>query len=138
MDEDFISRMNLPDELKEMTKEQLYNLASKIRHYLIRTVADNGGHLAANLGVVELTIALHSTFNSPRDRIIWDVGHQSYTHKLLTGRWDRFPSLRRHGGLSGFPKPSESEHDPFGTGHSSTPFRRFGAGQGSRRLRATR
>lgn len=120
MDEDFISRMNLPDALKNMTKEQLYDLATKIRHYLIRTVADNGGHLAANLGVVELTVALHSTFNSPRDRIIWDVGHQSYTHKLLTGRWDRFPTLRQHGGLSGFPKPSESEHDPFGTGHSST------------------
>ena len=71
---------------------------------MIRTVVDNGGHLAANLGVVELTLALHSTFDSPRDRIIWDVGHQSYTHKLLTGRWDRFPTLRCYQGLSGFPK----------------------------------
>ncbi|MEW5784907.1 MAG: 1-deoxy-D-xylulose-5-phosphate synthase [Bacillota bacterium] len=118
--EELINRFDLPDELKKMNLEQLNDLACKIRNYMIRTVADNGGHLAANLGVVELTLALHSTFHSPRDRIIWDVGHQSYTHKLLTGRWERFPSLRRYGGLSGFPKPSESEHDPFGTGHSST------------------
>lgn len=87
---------------------------------MVRTVAENGGHLAASLGAVELTLALHSTFDSPRDRIIWDVGHQSYPHKILTGRWPRFGTLRRHGGLSGFPKRCESEHDPFGTGHSST------------------
>lgn len=113
-------RLKLPEDLKNLKIAELEELASEIRNYMIRTVADNGGHLAPNLGVVELTLALHSTFQSPRDQIIWDVGHQSYPHKLLTGRWDRFPTLRRYQGLSGFPKPAESEHDPFGTGHSST------------------
>jgi len=87
---------------------------------MIQTVADNGGHLAASLGVVELAIALHCNYNSPRDKIVWDVGHQSYPHKLLTGRWKQFTSLRQRDGLCGFPKPSESIHDPFATGHSST------------------
>ncbi|MGB4682552.1 MAG: 1-deoxy-D-xylulose-5-phosphate synthase [Dethiobacteria bacterium] len=113
-------QLKLPEDLKNLSIAELKELAAEIRQYMIRTVADTGGHLASNLGVVELALALHSTFDSPRDRIIWDVGHQSYPHKLLTGRWDRFPTLRRYGGLSGFPKPSESEHDPFGTGHSST------------------
>lgn len=112
--------MKLPEDLKNLKIAELEELAAEIRNYMIRTVADTGGHLAPNLGVVELALALHSTFQSPRDRIIWDVGHQSYPHKLLTGRWDRFPTLRRYRGLSGFPKPAESEHDPFGTGHSST------------------
>ncbi len=119
MDE-LISELKLPGDLKKLSPSQLKRIAVEIRDYMLRTVADNGGHLAANLGVVELTLALHSTFNSPIDRIIWDVGHQSYTHKLLTERWDRFPTLRCYNGLSGFPKPAESEHDPFGTGHSST------------------
>ena len=113
-------RLKLPEDLKELKIAGLEKLAAEIREYMIRTVADNGGHLAPNLGVVEIALALHSTFQSPRDRIIWDVGHQCYPHKLLTGRWDSFPTLRRHGGLSGFPKPAESAHDPFGTGHSST------------------
>ncbi len=113
-------RLKLPDDLKRLDEGQLKDLASDIREYMTRTVADNGGHLAASLGVVELTLALHSRYSSPRDRIIWDVGHQSYPHKLLTGRWEEFPTLRRYEGLSGFPKPEESEHDPFGTGHSST------------------
>lgn len=103
-----------------MDYEALDHLASEIRDYMIQTVADNGGHLAAGLGVVELSIALHSNYNSPKDKIVWDVGHQSYPHKLLTGRWDEFPTLRRKGGICGFPKPAESEHDPFATGHSST------------------
>lgn len=120
MTDGLISELKLPGDLKKLSPAQLNRIAAEIRDYMLRTVADNGGHLAANLGVVELTLALHSTFDSPEDRIIWDVGHQSYTHKLLTGRWDRFPTLRCYNGLSGFPKPSESEHDPFGTGHSST------------------
>ena len=113
-------RLKLPEDLKGLKTGELEELAGVIRRYMIRTVADRGGHLAPSLGVVELAVALHSTFQSPRDRIIWDVGHQSYPHKLLTGRWERFPTLRRYGGLSGFPKPSESAHDPFATGHSST------------------
>ena len=112
--------MKLPEDLKNLKIAELEELAAEIRNYMIRTVADTGGHLAPNLGVVELALAPHSTFQSPRDRIIWDVGHQSHPHTLLTGRWDRFPTLRRYRGLSGFPKPAESEHDPFGTGHSST------------------
>ena len=115
-----LKNMDLPGDLKNLSEEQLKEAAKEIRTYMIRTVADNGGHLAASLGVVELTLALHSTYESPKDRIIWDVGHQSYPHKLLTGRWNRFPSLRQYEGLCGFPKPQESEHDPFLTGHSST------------------
>lgn len=115
-----IESLNLPDDLKTLTIAQLEEISSAVREYMIKTVADNGGHLAASLGVVELAVALHSYYNSPRDKIIWDVGHQSYPHKLLTGRWHSFATLRRQGGLCGFPKPAESEHDPFLTGHSST------------------
>ncbi len=115
-----LGSMNLPCDLKKMSEENLEKAAEEIRQYMIKTVADNGGHLAASLGVVELTLALHSRYNSPVDRIIWDVGHQCYPHKLLTGRWQQFPTLRQHCGLCGFPKPAESEHDPFLTGHSST------------------
>ncbi len=117
---DLIADLNLPDDLKNLPVKQLEQVGSEIRQYMVRTVADNGGHLAASLGVVELTVALHSIYNSPTDKIIWDVGHQSYPHKLLTGRWDRFTTLRRKEGLCGFPKPAESKHDPFLTGHSST------------------
>jgi len=106
--------------LKGLTKQELGQLAAEIRQELVSTVSANGGHLASNLGAVELTIALHRVFNSPRDKIIWDVGHQSYVHKLLTGRRQRFASLRQYGGLSGFTSRSESEHDPFGAGHAST------------------
>jgi 1-deoxy-D-xylulose-5-phosphate synthase len=109
-----------PADLKALAKEELEQLAADIRQELVATVSTNGGHLASNLGVVELTIALHRIFDSPRDKIIWDVGHQSYVHKLLTGRRERFTSLRQYGGLSGFTCRSESEHDPFGAGHAST------------------
>ncbi len=107
-------------ELRRMSPAELAALAGRIRDRLIDVVANNGGHLAPNLGVVELTIALHRSFLSPRDKIIWDVGHQSYVHKLLTGRWEDFVTLRRLGGLAGFPRRSESPHDPFETGHAST------------------
>lgn len=109
-----------PGDLKRLTQPQLDQLAVEIRDDLVSVVSQNGGHLASNLGVVELTIALHRSFDSPRDKIIWDVGHQAYTHKLLTGRRDQFSTLRKHGGLSGFTSRTESEHDPFGAGHAST------------------
>ncbi|HHV72935.1 MAG TPA: 1-deoxy-D-xylulose-5-phosphate synthase, partial [Clostridia bacterium] len=115
-----LDQLQLPDELRNLNLEQLDELAKEIRAELIDTVSKNGGHLAPNLGVVELTLALHSVFESPKDKIIWDVGHQSYVHKILTGRKDQFSTIRRLGGLSGFPKRSESIHDCFGTGHSST------------------
>ncbi|MDR0601160.1 MAG: 1-deoxy-D-xylulose-5-phosphate synthase [Treponema sp.] len=116
----FLSSIHEPQDLKDLDFGGLNRLASEIREEIIRTVSSNGGHLSSNLGVVELTIALHRVFNSPRDRIVWDVGHQCYAHKLLTGRFDSFGSLRRMGGISGFPKRSESPHDAFNTGHAST------------------
>ncbi|MCX7780229.1 MAG: 1-deoxy-D-xylulose-5-phosphate synthase [Negativicutes bacterium] len=109
-----------PKDIKHMTMSQLTKLAGEIRGLIVHTVANNGGHLAPNLGVVELTLAIHRVYNSPHDKIIWDVGHQSYVHKILTGRCDRFHTLRTKDGISGFPKISESDHDAFGTGHSST------------------
>ncbi|MBP1763735.1 MAG: dxs 2 [Firmicutes bacterium] len=115
-----LSTVNRPQDLKNFSVLQMERLAEEIRDLLINTVANNGGHLAPNLGVVELTIAIHAVFDSPRDKIIWDVGHQAYVHKILTGRRDQFSTIRQFGGLSGFPKRSESEHDAFGTGHSST------------------
>ena len=115
-----LKNINNPQDLKELSIEQLKVLAEEIRQLLICSVSKTGGHLAPSLGVVELTLALHKTFNSPVDKIVWDVGHQAYVHKILTGRRDTFHTLRQFGGISGFPKPSESEHDSFGTGHSST------------------
>jgi 1-deoxy-D-xylulose-5-phosphate synthase len=109
-----------PEDIKKMEIGELKTLASEIRQVIIETVSRNGGHLASNLGVVELAIALHYVFDSPRDRIIWDVGHQSYPHKLITGRYPVFHTLRKLGGISGFPRIEESPHDAFGTGHSST------------------
>ena len=109
-----------PEDLKSLSIEELYQLAEEIRQEIICTVAMNGGHLAPNLGAVELTLALHYVFEAPRDVIVWDVGHQAYAHKLITGRRDRFHTIRTHGGISGFPKRSESEYDAFGTGHAST------------------
>jgi len=109
-----------PDDLKGLAQEQLEQLAAELREEMVATVTNTGGHLASNLGVVELTIALHRVFDSPRDNIIWDVGHQSYVHKLITGRRKRFASLRQYKGISGFTSRSESRHDPFGTGHAST------------------
>ncbi len=109
-----------PSDIKSLSVAELKELARELRETIIKKVSINGGHLASNLGVIELTIALHYVFNSPVDKIIWDVGHQCYSHKLLTGRYKRFSTLRQYGGISGFPKREESEHDAFGTGHSST------------------
>ena len=115
-----LDKVNNPTDLKGFTLPELTQLAAEIRQELVATVTANGGHLASNLGVVELTIALHRVFDSPQDKIVWDVGHQSYVHKLLTGRRQQFASLRQFGGLSGFTCRIESEHDPFGAGHAST------------------
>lgn len=115
-----IDELNLPQDLSGLSPADTKNLAYEIRKFLIRTISKTGGHLASNLGVVELTLALHSVFDFSKDRIVWDVGHQSYVHKILTGRKKDFPTLRSYGGLSGFPKTSESEYDAFNTGHSST------------------
>ncbi|MCL2379097.1 MAG: 1-deoxy-D-xylulose-5-phosphate synthase [Defluviitaleaceae bacterium] len=115
-----LEHINSPQKLKRLPPQALDTLAAEIREFLVESIADTGGHLASNLGVVELTLALHRVFDSPKDKIIWDVGHQSYIHKIITGRKDRFHTLRKLDGLSGFPKPVESEHDAFGTGHSST------------------
>jgi len=112
--------INCPQDLKALSQQEVERLAAEIREELVSTVSANGGHLASNLGTVELTLALHRTFNSPEDKIIWDVGHQAYTHKLLTGRKDRFATLRQYGGLSGYTCREESEHDIFGAGHAST------------------
>jgi 1-deoxy-D-xylulose-5-phosphate synthase len=117
---ELLDYINCPADLKKLTIKQLEQLADEIRQELVSVVTVNGGHLASSLGVVELTIALHRVFNSPDDKIIWDVGHQSYAHKLLTGRKDEFKTLRQYGGLSGFTSRDESPHDPFGTGHAST------------------
>jgi 1-deoxy-D-xylulose-5-phosphate synthase len=116
----YLEYIKSPEDLKKLSTQELKELAEEIRKTIVYRVSKNGGHLASNLGVVELTIALHYVFNSPVDKIIWDVGHQSYVHKLLTGRYERFPSLRTYMGVAGFPRISESEHDAFGTGHSST------------------
>ncbi len=115
-----LNKINQPSDLRNLSLSELKELAQEIREKLISTVTANGGHLASNLGVVELTIALHRVFQSPQDKIIWDVGHQSYVHKLLTGRRDLFSTIRTYGGLSGFPDPSESPHDAFAVGHAST------------------
>ncbi|MCG8087817.1 MAG: 1-deoxy-D-xylulose-5-phosphate synthase [Candidatus Thiodiazotropha taylori] len=115
-----LNQVNTPGDLRKLDPIKLRPLALEMRRFLIDSVSQTGGHLAAGLGVVELTIALHYVFNTPYDRLIWDVGHQAYPHKILTGRRERMGSLRKKGGLSGFPKRSESEYDAFGTGHSST------------------
>lgn len=116
----FLERMRSPEDLKSLNDRELRSLAEEIRIKIIETVKTNGGHMASNLGVIELTIALHRVFDSPKDAFVWDVGHQSYAHKLLTGRLKDFSQIRKKGGLSGFPKRSESPHDIFDTGHSST------------------
>jgi 1-deoxy-D-xylulose-5-phosphate synthase len=115
-----LDSINSPKDLQNLSEEGLAALCSDIRSLIIRVVAKNGGHLAPNLGVVELTVALHKVFHTPEDKIVWDVGHQAYIHKILTGRKAAFPTLRLYKGLSGFPKRCESPHDAFGTGHSST------------------
>jgi 1-deoxy-D-xylulose-5-phosphate synthase len=115
-----LERIHSPADVKTLTRPEIDALAAEMRHVIIQTVARNAGHLAPNLGVVELTLALHRVFDSPTDKIIWDVGHQSYPHKLLTGRVDEFHTLRQLGGIAGYPRRSESEHDHFGTSHGST------------------
>ena len=115
-----LSKIQSPKDLRKLSQDQLYGLAEELREYIIKVVSENEGHLGASLGVVELTLLLHYVFNTPKDLLIWDVGHQAYGHKILTGRRDSFKTLRQKNGLSGFPKRDESEYDAFGTGHAST------------------
>ena len=115
-----LDQINYPSDLKKLKEEQLPQLAKELREELVDAVSVTGGHLGAGLGVVELTIAIHYLFDTPNDRLIWDVGHQAYPHKILTGRRNKIRTLRQGGGLSGFTKRSESQYDPFGAAHSST------------------
>src|ERR1043166_9479268 len=115
-----LDRIESPDDLKNLSRDELRELSSAIRERLIEVCSRTGGHIGAGLGVVELTIAIHTAFDTPRDQLVWDVGHQGYPHKLLTGRNDRMETLRQEGGLSGFLKRSESEFDVFGAGHAAT------------------
>ncbi len=117
---EFLGKLNLPDDLKKLNMNELEILATEIRSFMVNSVSKTGGHLSSNLGVVELSIAMHKCFKSPQDKFVWDVGHQIYTHKILTGRQDYFYSLRTENGISGFCAPNESEHDVFYSGHSST------------------
>ena len=115
-----LQQIKSPEDLKKLSIPQLALYADEVRRFLVSSVSKTGGHLASNLGIVEIAVALHYVFDSPKDKIVWDVGHQSYVHKIITGRLDKFETLRKYGGMSGFPKSSESEHDVFNTGHSST------------------
>ena len=115
-----LKSINSPADLKTLNREQLQQVSDELRQYIIDTVSLHGGHFGASLGVVELTVALHYVFNTPYDQLVWDVGHQAYGHKILTGRRDVFSTNRKYKGLSGFPKRGESEYDTFGVGHSST------------------
>ena len=115
-----LDTVDVPADLRKLAPEQLRQLADELRSEMISAVGSTGGHLGSGLGVVELTVAIHYVFNTPDDKLIWDVGHQAYPHKILTGRRDRIRTLRQGGGLSGFTKRSESEYDPFGAAHSST------------------
>lgn len=117
---DILEKVNYPEDVKRLSISELYELAEEIREFLLYNIANTGGHLAANLGVVELTLALLKVFDPPKDKIVWDVGHQCYVYKILTGRKQKFNTLRKFGGLSGFPKSKESIFDSFDTGHSST------------------
>src|SRR6188768_4040130 len=120
--EDFplLRSANLPPELRALPENRLIEVCAELREYLIRSVATRGGHFAAGLGTVELTVALHYVFDTPADRLVWDVGHQAYPHKVLTGRRDQLDSIKQNGGLAPFPSRAESEYDTFGVGHSST------------------
>ena len=120
MTKKLLDGINYPADLRKLSKNQLDQVSKELRSELIDVVSETGGHLGAGLGVVELTIALHYVFNTPKDKLVWDVGHQCYPHKIITGRKDRIRTLRKGGGLSGFTKRSESEYDPFGAAHSST------------------
>lgn len=114
-----LRKIDSPDDLKKLSSEELLQLSKELRQYIIDIVSSNPGHFGASLGVVELTIALHYVFNTPYDLLVWDVGHQAYGHKILTGRRDVFETNRKYKGISGFPKPDESIYDSFGVGHSS-------------------
>ena len=120
MTESLLNTINSIEDLKRIPPEDLPTLCEEIRAYMVETVSQTGGHLASSLGAVELIVALHYVFDSPKDKIVFDVGHQAYAHKILTGRKESFRSLRKEGGISGFPKREESEHDAFNTGHAST------------------
>ncbi|MFM8588717.1 MAG: 1-deoxy-D-xylulose-5-phosphate synthase N-terminal domain-containing protein, partial [Limnohabitans sp.] len=115
-----LNAIHTPPDLRRLSRSQLPQLAQEVRACVLDNVSRTGGHLSSNLGTVELTVALHYVFNTPHDRIVWDVGHQTYPHKILTGRRERMPTLRQFGGLAGFPRRDESEYDTFGTAHSST------------------
>ena len=115
-----LQNIHSPRDLKKLSPRQLHQLSDELRQYIVDVVSVHGGHFAASLGVVELSVALHYVYNTPYDQLVWDVGHQAYGHKILTGRKDNFITNRKYKGLSGFPKRSESEYDTFGVGHSST------------------
>ncbi|MFW2374262.1 MAG: 1-deoxy-D-xylulose-5-phosphate synthase N-terminal domain-containing protein, partial [Gammaproteobacteria bacterium] len=115
-----LETIDSPDDLRALSESQLPQLADELRHYLIQSVANTGGHLSAGLGTVELTLALHYVYNTPQDKLVWDVGHQTYPHKIITGRRQQMNTMRKYHGLSGFPKRDESPYDTFGVGHSST------------------
>src|SRR5512140_3572838 len=119
-EENLLSKIITPEDLRKLAPADLLQVSSELRQFIIDVVCNNPGHFGASLGVVELTVALHYVFNTPYDKIIWDVGHQAYGHKILTGRREKFSTNRKYNGISGFPKMSESEYDAFGTGHSST------------------
>jgi 1-deoxy-D-xylulose-5-phosphate synthase len=116
----FLKKINSPSDLRKINLKDLSKLSEELRQFIIEIVSEKGGHFGASLGVVELTIALHYVFNTPKDQLVWDVGHQAYGHKILTGRKESFHTNRTYNGLSGFPKRSESVYDTFGVGHSST------------------
>ena len=116
----YLDKINFPSDLKKLNRSELKLLSEEVREEMINAVSETGGHLGAGLGVVELTVALHYVFETPNDKLIWDVGHQAYPHKILTGRKEKIRTLRKGQGLSGFTKRSESEYDPFGAAHSST------------------
>jgi 1-deoxy-D-xylulose-5-phosphate synthase len=115
-----LSGIDSPDDLRRLPRSELPAVAAELRRFLIHTLSDSGGHFAAGLGAVELTLALHYVYRTPHDRLVWDVGHQAYPHKILTGRRDLLHTIRKHGGLAPFPKREESPYDCFGVGHSST------------------
>src|SRR5580765_83106 len=117
---ELLKTINDPAELRKLDRKQLHQLSDELRAYVLDSVSKTGGHLSSNLGTVELTIALHDVFDTPEDRIVWDVGHQTYPHKILTGRREQMARLRMVDGISGFPRRSESKYDAFGTAHSST------------------
>ena len=127
-----LDRVAGPQDLRALSDAELATLAQELRRETIEVVSQTGGHLGSSLGVVELTVAIHAVFDTPRDKLIWDVGHQCYPHKILTGRRDRIRTLRTEGGLSGFTKRSESPYDPFGAAHSSTSISSHGVFRGFR------